>query len=101
MSLRISCADTEDAENLIRALLTAGFEAGMTRERFAGEDDDEAVVHVVHTDAPASSAQELMDGIDAWVEEVDPLTGQSEAAGGVPDATDPVDLPDAPRRLQH
>lgn len=101
MSLRVSCTEQQDAEELVRTLLTAGFDAGVTRERFAGEDDDEAVVYVVHTDAPAESVEEFVGGADAWVEEVDPLTAQSEVIGGVPEATDPVDLPDAPRRLQH
>lgn len=101
MAVRVSCVEQEQAEELVRALLTAGFDAGVMRERFAGEDDDEAVVYVVHTDAPAESVEDLVAGTDASVEDVDALTGQSEAAGGVPERADPVDLPEAPRRLQH
>ncbi len=97
MPLRVTFHESDDADSLVDTLLIAGFAAGASRERFAGDDDGEAIVYVVHTDAPAADVRELVEDIDAWVEEVDPLT--SNAAVTDPDAdVPPPDLPNAPRR---
>ena len=79
MPMRVTCHEAVDAEGLVDTLLTAGFEAGSSREWFAGEDDGQEVVYVVHTDAPAAEVQDLVVELDAWVEEVDPLTDVDEA----------------------
>ncbi|MGH3506661.1 MAG: hypothetical protein ACRDO2_05595 [Nocardioidaceae bacterium] len=93
MTLRVTFHERHEADVLVQALLTGGYEAGMARERFAGEDDGEEMVHVVHTDAPADEVAELIDGVDAWLEVSDPMTGTSAVV-------EPEALPDAPRRLK-
>jgi hypothetical protein len=94
VTLRVTFHDPDEAEALAEALLTGGYDAGVVRERFAGEDDDEEVVHVVHTDAPPEEVAELVEGHDAWLEVSDPMTGTSATV-------DPEVLPDAPRRMKH
>lgn len=86
--MRATFHDSGDAASLVETLTLAGFEAGVRQERFAGEDDGEATVHVVYTDAPAEEVDELIEGLDAWVEESSPLIEQPAA-----------DLPTQPRRL--
>jgi hypothetical protein len=90
LALRVTCHDSDDADRLVSTLLTAGYGAGVRRELFAGDDDAEAVVHVVHTDAPADEIEELVELLDAWVEVVEPLKTEE----GAP----PMNLPDSPRR---
>ncbi len=91
MPVRVTFHDREDADQLVETLVTGGFDAGVTRERFAGEDDGEAFVFVVHTDAPAVEVEELVADSDAFVEESSPLIDASE-----PDLS--ADLPAEPRR---
>lgn len=88
MPVRITFHELDAADELVAVLTTAGFEAGVSQERFAGEDDGEEVVHVVHTDAPAAEVGELVGDTDAWVEESSPLI----------DNTDATELPAQPRR---
>ena len=88
--LRVTFHDQDAADGLVATLTTAGFDAGVTRERFAGDDDGEEVVFVVHTDAPAADVEDLVADSDAFVEKASPLT---EAPP--PDAPQ---LPTAPRR---
>jgi hypothetical protein len=90
MALQVTCHHSDDADRLVGTLLTAGYGAGVRRELFAGDDAAEAVVHVVHTDAPADEVEELVEHVDAWVEVVEPLT--------TAEAAPPVNLPDSPRR---
>ncbi len=87
MPLRVTFHDSGDADELVTLLTTAGFEAGVVRERFAGDDDGEEVVYVVHTDAPDTEVAELVADRDAWIEESSPLVDGSAA-----------DLPRQPRR---
>jgi hypothetical protein len=74
MPLRVTFHESEGADTLVDTLRIAGFAAGASRERFAGDDDGLEIVYVVHTDAPAAEVEELVVDDDAWVEEVDPLT---------------------------
>jgi hypothetical protein len=91
MSLRVTFHDQGPADELAQTLQTGGFEAGVQRELFAGDDDAEDVVYVVHTDAPADEVADLLDEADAWIEVSDPMTGTSAPLDG-------TDLPDGPRR---
>ena len=93
MTLRVTFHESDEAQALAEALLTGGYDAGVVRERFAGEDDGEEVVHVVHTDAPPEEVAELVEGQDAWLEVSDPMTGTSATV-------EPEVLPDAPRRVK-
>ena len=93
MPLRVTFHDPEPADELVATLSTGGFDAAVARERFAGDDDGEEVVYVVHTDAPTADVEDLLTDEDAWVEESSPLT---EA----PPPADAGDLPDEPRRLK-
>ncbi len=77
MPLRVTFHESADADEIVETLLLAGFEAGTSRERFAGEDDGEAVVYVVHTDAPAGEIEEMIAEMDAWLEVTDPMSGTS------------------------
>ena len=94
MPLRVTFHDLDEADQLVAALTTAGFDAGTAKELFAGEDDGEELVYVVHTDAPADDVEELIRDSDAWVEESSPLI---DASGATP-PPDLPDLPDQPRR---
>ena len=58
MPLRVTFHESSDADELVDLLTTAGFAAGVVRERFAGDDDGEEVVYVVHTDAPDTDVAE-------------------------------------------
>lgn len=58
----ISFHEEEEAAATIEALAAAGFYVEADRERFLGEDDDEEVVYLVLTDAPADEARGLVAG---------------------------------------
>lgn len=93
MALRICCDEPDEATELHEALATAGYASEVTRERFAGEDDGEAIIHVVSTDAPAELVAELIEDSDAWLEISDPMSGTSAAV-------ESDDLPTQPRKLR-
>lgn len=93
MALRICCDEADEAQELFDALATSGYAAEVTRERFAGEDDDEAILHVVSTDAPAELVGELIEDSDAWLEISDPMSGTSAAV-------ESDELPTQPRKLR-
>jgi hypothetical protein len=81
----------EDTARLVADRLAAdGFAAATTRERFAGEDDDEDHPWAVTTDAPGLVLELLVDAHDGWLEMDEP-----EAPSVVP-----LDLPHAPRRVR-
>ena len=89
MAVRVTFHEADPAESLVETLTVAGYDAGVSRERFAGEDDGEAIVHVVHTDAPVAEVEELIgesDDRDGHVEESSPLVQPGD------------ELPDAPIR---
>jgi hypothetical protein len=79
--------DEDSARAVQRRLVADGYAATLTRERYAGEDDDEDHAWAVVTDAPAVALDLLLDAHDGWLE---------DAAGQEPAA--PLELPDAPRR---
>jgi len=87
MAVRVTFHEPDEASSLVETLTVAGYDAGVSQERFAGDDDGEEVVHVVHTDAPASELEELLGDSDGFVEESSPLVQQPGD-----------DLPEAPRR---
>ena len=80
--------DEDAAHEVERRLRIDGYAVTLSRERFAGEDDDEDHPWAIETDAPAVTLDLLLDAHDGWLDD--------GVAEGTP-AT-PVDLPDAPRR---
>ena len=79
----------EDAVRAVeRQLLSDGFEVTVSRERFAGEDDDEDHPWAVVTDAPPVVLELLVEAHDGWLDDEVP-----------PPANPPAPLPAAPKRL--
>lgn len=75
------------AEAIAAELRAGGYAAAITRERLAGEDDDEAHPWAVVTDAPAFMMEVLIDRYDGWLDVVEPA----------PPTLPPLTLPTAPR----
>lgn len=92
MTVRAIFFDEDDAHAVAARLRTDGFEATVSRERLAGEDDDEDHPWAVVSDAPAFMLEVLVDAHDGWLDDED------EAPGGP--TPPPLDLPTAPRRLK-
>ena len=65
MVTRIHVDDADLADEAAEALFSAGHEVAIIRERFAGEDDDEAVEYVVATPA---TKQEVVDALGELAE---------------------------------
>ncbi|GGF54798.1 hypothetical protein GCM10011519_30910 [Marmoricola endophyticus] len=65
-----------------------GYAADLTRDRFAGEDDDEDHPWVVSTDAPDITLELLVEEYDGW------LDVPEDTSAPMP----PLQLPDSPRR---
>ena len=86
--LRAVLFEEEHALVVADRLRTAGFEARVSRERYAGEDDDEDHAWAVTTDAPALLVEPLVDEHDGWLDD-----GVESGA-----ADPPLDLPTGPRR---
>jgi hypothetical protein len=86
--VRVIFFDEETARSVARQLEADGFGAEVSREPFAGEDDDEDHPWAVTTDAPAFQLELLVDQYDGWLQE--------EA----PSPPAPLDLPDGPRRVK-
>jgi hypothetical protein len=84
--------DEQAAREIERRLRADGYAVTVSRERFAGEDDDEDHPWAVDTDAPAVALDLLLDAHDGWLEEDAPETGTEVAP------STPWDLPAAPRR---
>jgi hypothetical protein len=84
--------EEEAARAIERRLRTDGYAVTVTRERFAGEDDDEDHAWAVETDAPSAALDLLLDSHDGWLDDDPP----DRSAQQPPVA--PLDLPDAPRR---
>ena len=87
--------DEEAARDVERRLRGDGYAVTVTRERYAGEDDDEDHAWAVETDAPDVALDLLLDAHDGWLDDSAPGDG-SRVRPRLP-AT-PLDLPDAPRR---
>ena len=81
--------DEDDARAVAARLVGDGFAADVTRERLAGEDDDEDHPWAVVTDAPQFALEMLVDAHDGWLD-------LEEQAPPLP----PLDLPAAPRRIK-
>ena len=83
--------DEDAARAVERRLRADGYAVSVTREPFAGEDDDEDHPWAVETEAPVAALDLLLDAHDGWLDDSVP-----EGRGGPPAA--PFALPDAPRR---
>ena len=81
--------DEDDAQAAVARLRREGYDAGVERVRFAGEDDDEDHPWAVTTDAPALLLELLVEEHDGWLEQDPP-----------PAPATPLDLPAAPRRVK-
>ena len=82
--------EEDAARDVERRLVADGFTVTVTREPFAGEDDDEDHPWAVVTDAPGVVLEILVDQYDGWLDD--------EAVSSAPPLP-PLDLPAAPRRL--
>ncbi len=81
----------EDTARLVAAeLARAGWDAEVTHERLAGEDDDEDHPWAVISDAPGVQFELLVDAHDGWLDEEDPA----------PPVAQPLPLPDSPKRIK-
>jgi hypothetical protein len=86
----------EDDARAVQARLTGdGYDASVTRERLAGEDDDEDHPWAVLTDAPSIVLELLVDEYDGWLDEEE-LDGPDQRGTAQP----PLDLPTAPKRIK-
>lgn len=94
--------EEDAAREIERRLRADGYAVTVTRERFAGEDDDEDHPWAIETDAPTVALELLLDVHDGWLDDTptnDTPTNDTPAddtAGRAP--VTPVELPDAPRR---
>lgn len=82
--------DEDVVRGVERQLVADGYAVTVTREHFAGEDDDEDHPWSVVTDAPAIVLELLVEQHDGWLEEDVPVPDEQSA---------PAPLPTAPRRL--
>jgi hypothetical protein len=89
--------EEDHAEAAAARLRAGGFEATVTRERLAGEDDDEDHPWAVLTDAPELMVDLLVDEYDGWLDTEDE-TGDPGSPPAPP--LPPLDLPAAPRRTR-
>ena len=80
--------DEADARAAALALTRGGFVASVTRERLAGEDDDEDHPWAVVSDAPMIQLEMLVETFDGWLD----LDEDTPAA--------PLPLPDQPKRIK-
>jgi hypothetical protein len=83
--------DEDAARDIERRLRADGYAVTVTRERFAGEDDDEDHPWALETDAPVAALDLLLDAHDGWLDD----SPHDPAPSG---PVMPLDLPDAPRR---
>lgn len=80
--------DEDAVRDVERQLIADGFDVTVTRERFAGEDDDEDHPWALVTDAPPIVLELLVDQHDGWLDDDAP-----------PPHEPPAPLPSAPKRL--
>ena len=89
--------DEEHARAAAARLAADGWQAGVERERLAGEDDDEDHPWAVLSDAPAFMLEVLVDAHDGWLDEGE---GPDDVGGAALPAPPPLHLPTAPRRIK-
>jgi hypothetical protein len=95
MNARAVFYDEEQALATVRSLVSQGFEASLSRQRFAGEDDDEDHPWAVITDAPETMLEVLVEEYDGWLDVDNPPTPP------VVPPSSPLDLPNAPKRIKN
>ncbi len=83
--------DEDDARAVAARLTAEGYTVEVSRERLAGEDDDEDHPWAVVTDAPPIVLELLVDEHDGWFDVDEPAA---------PPAVPPLALPTAPKRLK-
>lgn len=88
--------DEDQARAVVARLLGDGYDATLTRERLAGEDDDEDHPWAVQSDAPEPVLDLLVDEYDGWLDQ------EHEADLHKPDASlpGPLPLPTEPKRIK-
>lgn len=84
--------DEDHARTVVARLIRDGYAAELSRERLAGEDDDEDHPWAVVSDAPELVLEMYVDEYDGWLD-----TDVEDAA--TPPAP-PLDLPSAPKRIK-
>ncbi len=94
MTPRAVFHEDHDALAVATRLRADGFAAQVSKERFAGEDDDEDHAWAVDTDAPDFVLELFLDEHDGWLDGDGPA--EQRPRGAVP----PLDLPDGPRRVK-
>jgi hypothetical protein len=82
--------DEDDARTVAARLVTDGYTAHVSRERLAGEDDDEDHPWAVVTDAPAIVLELLVEEHDGWY----------DVPEDTPATHPPLRLPVAPKRIK-
>jgi hypothetical protein len=86
--------DEDEARAAAAALVADGYSAEVSRERLAGEDDDEDQPWAVVTDAPEITLELLVERYDGWLDvELPEPTRVVLPPAAVP-------LPDAPKRIK-
>jgi hypothetical protein len=83
--------DEDDARAALVKLQADGYDATLSRERLAGEDDDADHPWAVTTDAPELVLELLVDACDGWLD-----TDHREDGPTAP----PLDLPTGPLRVK-
>jgi hypothetical protein len=94
MNARAVFYDEEHALAAVRSLVSQGFDASVSRERFAGEDDDEDHPWAVVTDAPDLMLEILVEEYDGWLD-----VESTPTPPVVPPSA--LELPDAPKRIKN
>ncbi|WP_244931907.1 (deoxy)nucleoside triphosphate pyrophosphohydrolase [Nocardioides sp. W7] len=92
--LRAILFDENDAAAVTARLRSEGYDAWVTRERLAGEDDDEDHPWAVLSDAPELLLELLVDEYDGWLDRE-----QSAPENGWQPPS-PLELPTQPRRIK-
>ncbi len=87
MTVRAVFFDEDDARTVLARLRTDGFSAELTRDRLAGEDDDEDHPWAVLTDAPEIVVELLVERHDGWLDVPEPPA----------ETRPPLTLPTGPR----
>lgn len=86
--------DEDEARAAVAALVADGYHAELSRERLAGEDDDEGHPWAVTTDAPEITLELLVERYDGWLDVALPEpTRVVLPPAGVP-------LPEGPKRIK-